>query len=124
MLAYIVAALGVVIALLGGAVMAFPAAMREVAAMVREPKALYGVVASRILTGAFFVFASSACSWPLAIGTIGILALAAGFSGLFIGVQRIQALIDWVLKLSDKVLRFGAVAAMIMGAFIVYAAIL
>ena len=124
MLANIVAALGVVIALMGAAVIAFPGAMREVAALVRAPKVLYGVVASRILTGAFFVFASSACSWPLAIGTIGILALVAGFAGLFIGVQRIQALIDWVLKLSDNVLRFGAVLAVIMGAFIVYAAIL
>jgi len=104
--------------------MAFPAVMREAGAMVREPKVLYGVVTVRILTGAFFVFASSACSWPLAIGTIGILALAAGFAGLFIGVQRIQALIDWVLDLSDAVLRFGAVATVIFGAFIVYAAIL
>jgi len=124
MLAYIVAALGVVIVLMGGAVMGFPGAMREVAAMVKAPKVLYGVIASRIVTGAFLVFASSTCSWPLAIGTIGILALAAGFAGLFIGTQRLQALIAWVLRLPDGALRGGAVAAVIMGAFVVYAAIL
>lgn len=124
MLAYIVAAFGVFIVLFGVAAVALPGVLRDFVRSVQSTKVLYGAVAARIVIGAVFIFASSTCSWPLAIGTIGVVILVAGFAGLFIGMQRIEALIAWSLKFSDSVLRAWAVIAVIFGAFVVYAAVL
>lgn len=124
MLAYIVAAFGVFIVLLGVAAVALPGILRDFVLSMQSTKVLYGAVAARIVTGAAFIFASSTCSWPLAIGSIGVVILVAGFAGLFIGMQRIEALIAWSMKFSDKLLRAWAVIAMIFGTFIVYAAVL
>ncbi len=124
MLAYVVAAFGVFIVLFGVAVVALPGVLRDFVQSVHSTKVLYGAVAARIVTGTVFIFASSTCSWPLAIGTIGVVLLVAGFAGLFIGIQRLGALLAWFLKFSDSVLRAWAVIAMIFGAFVVYAAVL
>ena len=124
MLAYIVAAVGVFMVLFGVGVGVLPGVLRDFVQSVQTPKVLYGAVAARIVIGAVFIFASSTCSWPLAIGTIGVVILVAGFAGLFIGMQRIEALVAWFLKFSDNVLRAWAVIAMIFGGFIVYAAVL
>ncbi len=124
MLAYIVAAVGVFMVLFGVGVGVLPGVLRDFVQSVQSPKVLYGAVAARIVIGAVFILASSTCSWPLAIGTIGVVILVAGFAGLFIGVQRIEALVAWFLKFSDNVLRAWAVIATIFGVFIVYAAVL
>jgi hypothetical protein len=124
MLAYVVAAFGVFIVLFGVAIVALPGVLRDFVQSVHSTKVLYGAVAARMVTGVVFIFASSTCSWPLAIGTIGVVLLIAGFAGLFIGIQRLEALTAWFLKFSDSVLRAWAVTAMILGAFVVYAAVL
>ncbi len=123
MLAYIVAALGGVIVLLGIGVAAAPALFRELALSALGPKLLYGAMGFRLAAGAFFVFASEACSWPEAIGTIGVIMLAAGFVGVFMGIERIKALTSWFLALSDMAFRLWSPAAILFGAFIVYAAV-
>jgi hypothetical protein len=124
MLAYIVAAFGVFVVMIGVAVVALPGVPRDFARFAQSTKVLYGAVAARIVIGAVFVFASSTCSRPLAIGTIGVVLLVAGFAGLFAGMQRIKALIAWFLKFSDSALRAWAVIAVMFGAFVVYAAVL
>jgi hypothetical protein len=123
MLALIVAAVGVVIALLGFAVMLAPGAMGDVVRWSQRPGVLYGAITVRIIAGAFFVFASEACAWPMAIGTVGVLMLAAGFVGLFIGLPRVVAMTAWFLRLPDVALRSLALLAVLFGAFIVYAAV-
>jgi hypothetical protein len=122
-LAYIVAAVGVVIALLGVGVFASPGLTRGLVLSFTTPKMLYGALAFRIVGGVFFVFASEACSWPIAVGTIGVIMLVAGFAGLFIGMRRLQALMAWYLAFSDPVFRTWAVIAVLFGGFIVYAAV-
>jgi len=124
MLAYFIAAFGIFMVLFGVAVVALPGVLRDFVQSVRSTKVLYGAVAARIVIGAVFIFASSTCSWPLAIGTIGVVILVAGFAGLFIGMQRMEALVAWFLKFSDSVFRAWALIAMIFGTFIVYAAVL
>jgi len=122
-LAYIVAAVGVAIALLGVGVFASPGLTRGLVLSFTTSKMLYGALAFRLVAGAFFVFASEACSWPIAVGTIGVIMLVAGFAGLFIGMQRLQALMAWYLAFSDSVFRAWAVIAVLFGGFIVYAAV-
>lgn len=123
MLAYIVAAVGVLIGMIGVSVVVFPAPMRELVTLVQSPKVIYGAVTFRIVAGAFFIIASNTCAWPLAIGTIGVLILVAGLAGLFIGTQRIETMMKWFLKLSDAVWRGWALIAVMLGGFIVYAAV-
>ncbi len=123
MVTYVVAAIGALIALLGVAIVIVPAPFRQIASWFETPAAIYGALAGRILIGAFFVFVSEACSWPMAIGTIGVIALVAGFFGLFIGIERTRALVGWFLGVSDTAVRAWGVVAVLFGAFIVYAAV-
>ena len=123
MLAYSVAAIGIVIVLLGIGVAAVPALIRELMLSALSPKLIYGAIGFRLAAGAFFVFASEACSWPEAIGTVGVVMLAAGFIGLFMGIERIKALTSWFLALSDMAFRLWSPAAILFGVFIVYAAV-
>jgi hypothetical protein len=69
------------------------------------------------------VFASEACSWPEAVGTFGVIALAAGFIGLFMGIERINVLVSWFTALPDTGLRLISLASVLLGAFLVYAAV-
>lgn len=123
MLAYIVAAVGVLIVLLGIGVAAVPALFRELALPALGPRLIYSALGFRLAAGGGFVFASEACSWPEAIGTIGVIMLAGGFIGLFMGVERVKALKSWFLALSDMAFRLWSPAAVLFGAFIVYAAL-
>ena len=123
MMASVVAGFGVLIALMGVAAMAVPQLMRELAASMRNPRALYGAMAARIVVGVFFLVASDACARPLAVGTIGVLLLVAAFWGLFVGVGTLEAMLDRFLALPDGVWRVWAGMAVAFGAFVVYAAI-
>ena len=121
MLVYIVAGIGVVIVVAGIVMVAAPGFLREFLAEL-DPKFIYAGIGVRLLTGAFLVFASEACSWPEAVGTVGVIALAAGFIGLFMGIDRINALISWFAALSDTAVRAIMLAAIFVGVFLVYAA--
>lgn len=123
MLAYAVALIGLVIASLGAAVLIAPTAMQAVVRSLQSPRSLYAAASVRILAGGFLIFASQACAWPLAIGTVGVIIVVAGFAGLFIGVARVRALTAWFLRLSDAAWRGWSLLAIAFGAFIVYAAV-
>ncbi len=122
MLQNIVAGIGVVIVVAGIALAAKPEAIREFLSEL-EPKFIYAGIGVRLLTGAFRVFASEASSWPEAVGTFGVITLAAGFIGLFMGIDRINALISWFAALSDTAVRSLSLAAIFFGVFLVYAAV-
>jgi hypothetical protein len=125
MLVYIVAGIGVVIVVAGIVMAAAPGFLREFLAEL-EPKFIYAGIGVRLLTGAFLVFAAGvpgAVSWPEAVGTFGVIALAAGFIGLFMGIDRINALISWFAALSDTAVRAWSIAGIFFGVFLVYAAV-
>jgi hypothetical protein len=122
MLQNIVAGIGVVIVVAGIALAAKPEAIREFLSEL-NPKFIYAGIGVRLLTGAFLVFASEACSWPEAVGTVGVIALAAAFIGLFMGIDRINALCSWFAALSDTAVRSLSLAAIFFGVFLVYAAV-
>ncbi len=123
MLAFIVAAIGVLIVVVGVGVVAAPAVFREIVGLALRPKLVYGAIGFRLAAGTFFVLASEACSWPAAIGTIGVIMLAAGFISLFMGIERIKALMSRFLALSDTAVRLASPGAILFGAFVVYAAV-
>lgn len=122
MLAHIVAAIGLIIALLGVAVLVAPGVMRELVRKWHGPRAMYVAVGFRLLAGTFFILASEACAWPMAIGTVGVVMLVAGFVGMFIGRARVLAMTAWFLHRSDAMWRVWAPFAIAFGGFIVYAA--
>ena len=124
MFATIVATIGALTALIGVAVMAFPGPVRHLVPTRWSPKLIYGGIALRILIGVFFLVASDACSRPMAIGTLGVLTLVAGFSGLLLGRTRIEAMLVWVVSFPDTMFSAGALIPVLVGAFIVYAAVL
>ena len=122
-MAYAVAATGFVVAVLGIAVIIVPAGSRQIGRWVQSPRLVYAVSSVRVLFGAFFVFASEACAWPMAIGSLGVVVMVVGFAGLFLGVHRTAALFDWFLAFSDNGLRAWALIAVLFGGFVVWAAV-
>jgi len=122
MLQNIVAGIGVVIVVGSIVLAAAPGFFREFLAQL-DAKFIYAGIGARLLMGAFLVFASEACEWPLAVKTAGVIALAAGFIGLFMGIDRINVFISWFAALSDTAVRSISLAAVFFGVFLVYAAV-
>jgi len=122
-LAYVVAAVGLVVALVGGAVLLVPLHARRVMRWSQTDRFLHVAVAARILMGAFLIAASQACAWPMAVGTVGVLVLAAGLAGALIGMVRLRALMGWFVAQSDGLFRVAGGCAIVFGVFLAYAAI-
>jgi len=122
-LPYLVALTGALIVIAGILAAAMPSFLREKLTLFQDDRLLWGALGGRIVVGLFFLVASETCGWPQAIGTIGVLALAAGFVGIFLGLERLKALMAWALSQSDTVFRTWAALAVAFGAFIVYAAL-
>ena len=122
-LPYLVALIGVLIMIAGLLAVAVPGLLRDKFALFQNDRLLAVGVGGRIVLGLFFLVASEACSWPLAIGTIGVVAVAVGFVGAFLGFERLKALMGWFLARSNTVFRAWAGLAIVLGVFIVYAAL-
>lgn len=123
MLAYAVAGVGIAVGAIGGVILIAPAPVRTLMQSLHSPRAIYATIGVRLAIGAFFVFASDACRWPAAIGTLGVVVLAAGFAGVFVGVGRVRLLLRWFNRLPDAVWRLLSALAIVFGAFVVYAAL-
>ena len=122
-LPYLVALIGVLIVIGGVLAAAVPGFWRDKFTTFQNDRLLMVALGGRIVLGVFFLVASEVCAWPQAIGAIGVLALAAGFVGIFVGLERLKALMAWALSQSDVVFRVWAGVAIAVGAFIVYAAL-
>ncbi len=83
---------------------------------------LHGLaVVVRLLLGGLLVYAAHLSRFPLAIATLGWLALAAGLGLAVIGRARFRRLMAWALGMPESLARVGGVLAALFGAFVLYA---
>lgn len=122
-LPYLVALVGIGIVVAGVIAAVVPGLIRDRFELFRTERFLLIAVIGRIFLGFFFLVASESCGWPLAIGTVGVLALIAGFSAAFLGITRLKELMPTFLPRTDATLRAMSGAAIAFGAFVVYAAL-
>jgi hypothetical protein len=85
------------------------------------PAGLYVVAALRVVIGLVFLGAASPSRMPRTLRVIGIVALVAGLTTPFLGVERARAIMSWLLAPGPVVVRLLALLAVAFGAFIIYA---
>ena len=102
--------------------------------LVVNPESIFGVLRSniekpllhvlavviRLVIGAVLISQAGESRYPLAIEVIGWLSITAAVVFAVIGRERFQRLMRWALSLAKPLGRFGGVAAMLFGAFLVH----
>ena len=121
-MAEIVKALGILFLVLGVVNYLKPNLVRSFIGFAKVGKRAYigGVI--RIAIGIFLLFAIPHVSIPAIVGTIGALALIAGLTILFVGMQRVHALLDWLYALPDQKLRLFPLIGVLFGVLLIYGA--
>jgi hypothetical protein len=85
------------------------------------PVGLYVVAALRVVIGLVLLGASSASRMPRTLRVCGIVALAAGLTTPFLGVERARVIMNWWLAGAPLVMRLWALLAVAFGSFLIYA---
>ena len=84
---------------------------------------LYAAALVRLLIGAGLIASAQAVRFPGAIAVIGWLAVVGGLALVVIPGPAMSRMTDWVSGLSTGVMRLWLVLALLLGLFLVYAAI-
>jgi len=114
--------LGAFICLVALSAIAFPDALRNAAKRVKITASLrIFVFLIRVAFGVIMFAAADATPFPLALRIIGVVLILSGVGVLVLGNRRIEALKDWFMDRNAGVIRIGGVAALLFGAFIIYA---
>ena len=88
---------------------------------IQSPAGLYFASGFRILLGFLLILLASDSRAPLYLRGFGVLAVAAGLVGPFVGLARIRRLLTWWKSRSDAALRAWAVFAVALGASLLWA---
>jgi hypothetical protein len=112
---------GLLITVAGVAVLLFPAAVLALAQHPVTALQLYGSAVIRLGIGALFLMAAPASRMPRLIRFLGIFALFAGAATAVMGLDRAQAIADWMARQTPGTLRWFAVLPLALGGSIVYA---
>lgn len=118
-----VIAIGAVIVLIGAVGMLLPAAMRALVNIFRSRFMLIVAAALRFAIGIVLVLAAPDCHFTEAVRMLGFVAIASGLLIPLLGTVRINRLFDWVGGRSDGTVRAWAMVAILLGAFLLVAAL-
>ena len=84
-----------------------------------QPRFLFAVIA-RIIIGAILLLEASNLKFTLVMQIIGGISILAAVVLLLMGQDRMDRMIDWFMKMSDKIFRIWSVFAIAFGAFLIY----
>ena len=87
---------------------------------VLTPTGLYAIAGVRIAIGLVFVFAAPASLAPRTLRVLGLLVIIAGLSTPWFGVDRAQAVLNWVASAGPLLMRLDAVVGIAIGGFLMY----
>jgi hypothetical protein len=120
-MAFIVAAIGVVVAVFGALGLVSPNRLEKLLSLVEPRSRFFIAVLSRIVIGVALLVAGGDTRFPIEILVLGLLALLAGIALIALGAGLFDALVRWFLGWPSLLIRFWAAAAITIGAFLVYA---
>ncbi len=87
-----------------------------------EKTSLYFLaIVVRIVLGVILIYQSDVSRFPMTIQIIGWLSIIAALSFFVIRHEKFKRLMQWALSLGDSVSRMGGSAAIVFGAFLIYA---
>jgi len=116
----VVAIIGLLIFLIGVAILISPATLRRLIHHFLKKEWLYGVTALRIIFGILFIIAAPDTRAPTFILVLGIIFILAGVAIPLTGTERIHRMAKWWLERSDTTLRLWAIVSVILGAVILW----
>lgn len=118
----IVAALGVLIVLLGLVGLAQPARFRAMFTVMDSRTRFVLAIMIRLAMAALLWWLADDLRHPQVMRVLAVVAVVAAVSVLIIGRQRLDKFIDWWLGRPDGVLRISAVFAAAFGGYLVFVA--
>ncbi len=121
-MSYFITAFGILYVIVGVVFFMKPEYVRTVIDFFRAGRRIYAAGALRIVVGGLLIYAAQSALIPWIPRIIGILAVIGGVIIYPLGLQRMNAWMDWWKGLSDGKLRIFAVIAEIAGILLVYSA--
>jgi len=115
------AAMGVIIAVLGGVGVVAPSVLVEFGRSLQTPDTFYIVTGIRVIFGAILVWVAAGSRMPIIVGLVGVLIIVAGLLAPSFGLERSQALLDVWSSRGPVFMRTWAAVALLFGLFIAYA---
>ena len=112
--------IGVVALLVSAVSFAVPDPRLALERSVMTASGLYVIGVVRIVIGLVFVFAASASRAPRTLRVLGLIVIIAGLSTPWFGVDRAQAVLNWVASAGPLLMRLDAVVGIAIGGFLMY----
>jgi len=112
--------IGALVILASAISFAAPALRLSVERSVMTPAGLYAIAALRIAIGLVFVLAAPASRAPRTLRVLGLIVIIAGLSTPWFGVDRAQAVLNWVASAGPLLMRLDAVVGIAIGGFLMY----
>ena len=88
--------------------------------VVDQDWGIYFAVVIRLVMGAALIVAAPVSRFPVVFELLGWIAIAAAVAIIFIGRERIAALIAWFVRRSAWLIRLWLLFGMIFGGFLIY----
>lgn len=113
---------GLLVTVFGAVFLVNPTLLRQWVNFWQTDAQLYWAIGVRLVLGAVFVAAAPRCQVPGVVLVVGWVMVASGIIGVFMGRDRLRAMIRWYRERTDAVLRAWAVLTLLLGALILYSA--
>jgi hypothetical protein len=117
----VIKAIGLIMAVMGVAIIAIPGKAAKVVPFFKHGKRIYWVGICRLICATIFLLAASQCRWPAVIAIIGIIALVSGVLIFALKLKVLRSILDWFPGQSAKVLRIIGGVVVIIGLLIIFA---
>lgn len=114
--------IGIIITVMGVAILLNPKIARGMMAFWRQGKRIYLGGLIRILLGILFLASASGARLPQVIFVLGVLALLGGLLIFILGPKKTGAVFEWWDKKPEYLLRLLSLVVITFGALIVYSA--
>ncbi len=113
-------ALGMLIGVVGLVGIASPSTLLEFGRSLQTPAALYAVAVVRLVFGAVLVWVAPVSRTPKTLRVLGTLIILAALVTPYVGIERMQAMLDWWSSQGSSFQRAWAGVAVLFGLFVVY----
>ena len=121
---YLIVTVGTLITCAGIVLLLRPSFLFDLLRKYRNSSALYGLaVIVRVVIGIALIITAPATRFPLTLGILGWVAMAAAIFIGAMGRTRFSQLLTWVLDLTEGWGRVSGLLAISFGSFLVYAAL-
>jgi hypothetical protein len=85
------------------------------------PVGIYVAAALRVGIGLVLARVAPASRAPVILRIFGIIAVIAGMTTLFLGIDRVRAIVEWSSAQGPAFIRLWAAIPLVLGGFFVYA---